>query len=562
MIAQLAISRRLMLFLPLTLVALVVTVWFGLSELHDTLLNDRKEEIRSLVQVARGIADVWHDKEVAGQLTREQAQSGARDELWRLRYGDNNTYFFIQSYDGVTQLQLNRELEGKNRLDVVDSDGKPTVRMQIDAAKQGGGVIYYRQSRTGGNGIEGAIPKMSYAIGYDPWQWAICTGIYIDDVDAHYWHSALLYTALVLVVVASTFVVSFRIARSISRPLSAITDRMGRLADGDLSIDVPHVDDHHELGQLARALEVFKTNRRRAEDLAAAQLAEQQEKLRRQEELERLITDFRGRSAAAIAAVVKAASDVQAHATGLAEMAATSQNRVTAVNDAANDTTGNVQTIAGAAEELSAAVREVNQQVTQSTAVASQAVSQADRTSVTMAGLTEAAQRIGTIVTVIQDIASQTNLLALNATIEAARAGDAGKGFAVVASEVKTLANQTTKATEEIQAQVAGIQQETSKASDAISGISRTVGEMSNIAAGIAAAMEEQGATTQEIARNISLAADRTRTVSSHIGGVAEAARTTSDAAGSLQAASDELRREATILNSEMTTFFSRIRQA
>ncbi|MTJ79963.1 MAG: HAMP domain-containing protein [Telmatospirillum sp.] len=562
MVTNLPISRRLMLFLPLLLVALSVTAWFGLSELHDDLLNDRKEEIRSLVQVARGVADYWHDKEVSGQMTREQAQQAARDQLWRLRFG-NNIYFFIQTYDGVTVLQLNRELEGKNRLDVVDADGKPTVRMQIEAAKRGGDVIYYRQTRTGGEGTGAdAIDKMAFALGYEPWQWAVCTGIYIDDVDTIYWHSALLYGGLLLIVLAVTAALSYLISRSISQPLETVTDAMTRLADGDLSVDVPFSSDRHELGKLAHALQVFKTNRRHAEDLAREQAAEQAEKLRRQEVVESLIAGFRDRSGRIIAAASSAAGQVQDHAVKLAEMAAQSQSRVDAVTSAANDTSGNVQTIAGAAEELSAAVREVNQQVTQSTDVAAQAVDQADQTSVTMAGLTEAAQRIGSIVTVIQDIASQTNLLALNATIEAARAGDAGKGFAVVASEVKTLANQTTKATEEIQTHVASIQAETARANDAISGIGRTVAEMRNISASIAAAMEEQGATTQEIARNISLAADRTRTVSTHISGVAEAALATNSAAGALKGASDSLRQEAGVLTSEMTAFFDSIRRA
>jgi methyl-accepting chemotaxis protein len=561
MLNRMAISHRLMLFMPLLLVALAVTVWFGLSQLKEGMLNDRKEEIKSLVQVARGVVDMWHEKEVSGQLTREQAQKGARDELWRLRFGDD-IYFFIQSYDGVTLLQLNRELEGKMRLDVKDSEGKPTVQMQIAAAKRGGDVVYYLQTRTGGSGGQGATPKMSYVLGYEPWQWAIGTGIYIDDVDDLYFHMAILYGAISAVVLAIAFAVAFLISRTISRPLSTITGQMSKLAEGDLSIEVPYLDDHHELGRLAQALDVFKVNRRKADELAEKQLAEQAEKLRRQEKVEQLIASFGKRSSQVIETVVSAAGQVQSHAANLAEMAAKSLTRVAAVNDAANDTTGNVQTIAGAAEEMSAAVREVNQQVSQSTDVAERAVSEAEQTSVTMAGLTDAAQRIGTIITVIQDIASQTNLLALNATIEAARAGDAGKGFAVVASEVKTLANQTTKATEEIQTQVAGIQAETARAGAAIANIGRTVGDMRSISAGIASAMEEQGATSQEIARNINQAADGTRTVSGHITGVAEAAETTSQAAAALRGASDDLRREATALSDEMTTFFENMRVA
>src|SRR5690606_15317887 len=117
-----------------------------------------------------------------------------------------------------------------------------------------------------------------------------------------------------------------------------------------------------------------------------------------------------------------------------------------------------VQTVASAAEELSASIGEISRQVSQATGVAARAVENARRTDMTVRALSEGATRIGQVVELISNIAGQTNLLALNATIEAARAGEAGKGFAVVASEVKNLAAQTSKATEEIGSQITQIQ--------------------------------------------------------------------------------------------------------
>lgn len=563
MLKRLSISRRLVLFIPLLFVSLAVTIWFGLSELKSSLLDDRKEAIKQLVQTANLIVDGWYQKEKSGQLSRDDAQKAARDQLWRLRYADNN-YFFIQRYDGTSELQIDRSQEGKNRIDITDPYGVPVVRLISEVSQRGGGFVYYHLTRSGATAAspKDAVPKLSYAVGFDPWQWSIGTGIYIDDVDAVYNRIALLYGALGLGILTLAIVLAYFIGRSISKPLSLITDRTSKLAEGDLAAAIPLLEDNHEMGRLARALEVFRTNRRKTDEMAAMQRDEQATKLRRQETAERLITGFHERTARVIEAVMQAAERVQSLAGDLAGMATQSQTRISAVNQASNDTTGNVQTIAGAAEELSAAVGEVTRQVTQSTIVAERAVSEAGETNSTMRGLAVAANRIGEVVKLINDIASQTNLLALNATIEAARAGDAGRGFAVVASEVKALANQTTKATEDIQAQINGIQGETSRAVTAISSIGTTVSDMLAMATGIASSMEEQDATTREIARNIAEAASGTQHVTKNIAGVAEAAETTNRAAVSLRGASDDLRHEATSLNDEMIRFFGDMRAA
>ena len=219
-----------------------------------------------------------------------------------------------------------------------------------------------------------------------------------------------------------------------------------------------------------------------------------------------------------------------------------------------------MQTVAAAAEELASSIQEISRQVTDSTRIAGEAVSEVEQTSAKIQGLSDAALRIGEVVTLITDIAEQTNLLALNATIEAARAGEAGKGFAVVASEVKNLASQTARATQEISQQITGIQSATRDSVTAISSINRTIGRMNEITASVAAAVEEQGAATAEIARNVEQAASGTQDVSTNIQGVTAAAGETSLASRQIQDAARNLSAQSERLQAEVGRFLAEVR--
>ncbi|GJE38541.1 methyl-accepting chemotaxis protein [Methylobacterium persicinum] len=183
-------------------------------------------------------------------------------------------------------------------------------------------------------------------------------------------------------------------------------------------------------------------------------------------------------------------------------LAQTSQQAVGAAS-AAEEASGNTQSVAAGSEELAASVGEISGQVNRALQVTGRAVEQAVATSTVVAGLASAAQRIGEVVEMINSIAGQTNLLALNATIEAARAGEAGKGFAVVASEVKTLAAQTAKATESISTQIAQTQAAANQAAVAIAGIGDTIGEVNEISSAISTAVEQQAAVAQEMSSNM-----------------------------------------------------------
>ena len=212
--------------------------------------------------------------------------------------------------------------------------------------------------------------------------------------------------------------------------------------------------------------------------------------------------------------------------------------------------------------EMSNAIGEISEQITNSTKIAKEAVDKAETTNTTIRSLSKAAEEIGDIIGLINDIAEQTNLLALNATIEAARAGEAGKGFAVVASEVKSLASQTASATEQISTQIASMQDVTGDAVISIESIHEIINNISQAIVGISGAIEEQSSATQEIARNTQQAAQGTIEVTENVTNVSELASKTGTSAEHVLKSSTILSDQSKILDTEIEGTLKELRQA
>jgi methyl-accepting chemotaxis protein len=351
------------------------------------------------------------------------------------------------------------------------------------------------------------------------------------------------------------------IARSVTVPLRQIIDVMAALTSGNLAIDVKGSERKDEVGEVVKAVLVFKDGL-----VEADRLRKEQEESKKRAELERrrMMHDLADRFEASIGGVLNsvtgAATELQATAESMSATAEETTRQSSAVAAAAEQTTQNVQTVASATEELSTSIREITGRVSESNRIVTGAVDEANDTNGKVQGLSEAAKKIGEVVNLINDIAGQTNLLALNATIEAARAGEAGKGFAVVASEVKALANQTARATEEIASQVRAIQDATDSSAQAIQSITGTIHRVNEIATTIAAAVEEQGAATQEIARNVQQAATGTTEVASNIMNVSQAAQDTGAAATQVLSSAGELARNGTVLKDQVDSFLREVR--
>ena len=295
--------------------------------------------------------------------------------------------------------------------------------------------------------------------------------------------------------------VALLLGRMIANPVVGMTEAMQKLAKGDKSVEIPQQGRTDEIGKMATTVEFFKNSMIEAERLAKEQSAAEASKLKRAAEVTALIKGFEVQSAEIIEQVMDVSERIDKTATISGQETATAGSQSFAVAEAAERTSENIHTTAAAAEELSASVSEISEQVTKSSKIAENAVVEVDQAKNLVRGLDQESQKIGEVVGMISDIAEQTNLLALNATIEAARAGEAGKGFAVVASEVKSLATQTAKATEQISSIIGSIQGSTGSSVQAIEGIGTTISEINSMATIIASAVEEQNAVTQEIAR-------------------------------------------------------------
>lgn len=553
------IKSKLFLLLFLFSVTFFTSLGYNFYNEYNVRKDVNKQAIMPIVEQSVSIIKASYEAYKAGEISEKKAKSNATNIISQQRFGLNDLgYIWINdSSSKMIMHPIKPSLDGEDLSKLQDPNGLHVFQeFSKVATSMGNGFVNYMWEKPG---ADSPTDKLSYVQYFEPWDFVVGTGYYIEDVMEPFWQelkfSLLISFSLFLVV----FFVAFRLINSIVTPIGNLTTSIKRLSGGDVETKIDDQNRLDEIGEMAKSIEEFRLSA--IEQLSLEVEKEQSNKiaLDRQTYNDRLIEEFRVTVSSGLENVISDSGDMKATADALSDMSSTASEQAKTASSASEEASTNVSTVASAAEELSSSISEITRQIDQTNNIVQKASDTTEITNNQIISLAQKSQSIGDVVSLIQGIAEQTNLLALNATIEAARAGEMGKGFAVVASEVKSLANQTAKATEEISLQVTDIQSSTSDAVKGIAEISEIMKDVNNFTNVVSASVAEQNRATVEISENVASASSGTQQMASNMVGISVSISDTSSSAANVANISNQMTVQIGTLNNSIDEFLTKI---
>ena len=252
------ISHRLMLLVLATVVPFVTINGITLFQSKNAMLEQKKLKTRHVVETAHSVIAHFETQVRDGAMTVAEAQQRAKNAIRNLRYEDKG-YFWIN--DMQVQMVMHPykpKLDGTDVRALEDPAGNRPFALFTEKAGQGGGYVNYLWPKPG---TDEPVEKLSYVVQFEPWQWVIGSGVYLDDVERTFWQQArdraLANLAVMILVVA----LSMFIARTITRPMKQAVGVATAIASGTLDNDVVATS-RDETGAMLRSLSAMQTQLR------------------------------------------------------------------------------------------------------------------------------------------------------------------------------------------------------------------------------------------------------------------------------------------------------------